>query len=301
MKPIVFIHTNKKQMLGAKVAEYSLKARSLFPDAFDVKIVTLEDTPHLNKREGQEYLRKGKKAVWKNDDLQSFSPLRMLIPQLMSFEGRALVIDPDVFAVGDVIELLNSNMHGKGILCRNIETGYKNNGNPFYASSVMLLDCKKLNHWKWDELIDLMFNFKIDYGDWISLKLEEAKNIGNLEEFWNHFDTLDNDTKLLHNTERSTQPWKTGLPIDYDTTVSDDSLNFSKFLSKMKNIIDLKFCYKRNNKFYLQHPDKNQEVFFINMLKNCLRDGHISFDFLNEQVREKNVRSDIFSLLKELK
>ena len=37
MKPIVFIHTNEKQLLGAKVSEYSLRRNSAKPDEFDVR------------------------------------------------------------------------------------------------------------------------------------------------------------------------------------------------------------------------------------------------------------------------
>ena len=39
--------------------------------------------------------------------------------------------------------------------------------------------------------------------------------IGPLEPGWNDFDHLGPGTKLLHNTRRMTQPWKTGLPVDF--------------------------------------------------------------------------------------
>ena len=48
------------------------------------------------------------------EDLQSFTPLRFMPPQLMGYEGRAIVIDPDVFAVGDVYELLTPRHGGQG-------------------------------------------------------------------------------------------------------------------------------------------------------------------------------------------
>ena len=48
----------------------------------------------------------GVKRNWRNDDLQSFTPLRFMPPELMGYQGRAVVVDPDVFAVGDVFELL---------------------------------------------------------------------------------------------------------------------------------------------------------------------------------------------------
>ncbi len=297
VKPVVFIHTNDKQYIGAKVAEYSLKANSRNPDGFDVRIVRLEETPHLLKREGQSYLRKGRNAIWHNDDLQSFSPLRMMIPQLMNYRGRALVIDPDVFAVADVSELLKIDMDGKSIFCRNIANGYKGNGNGFYATSVMLLDCEKLKHWHWDDQIDQMFNHKLDYGDWISLRLDNKDTIGLLDEEWNHFDILNEKTKLLHNTERSTQPWKTGLPVDYDTNWSSKS-SINNFL---RIILDkLKIVRSKSEYYYQKHPDKNQEIFFLKLLKECLRHEIISYELLNSHVKRKNVRSDIFKLLERV-
>ena len=100
MKPTVFIQTNHKQIIGALVAEYSLKRNSKHADAFDVRIMHTKDFPFLWEREGQDYLRDGVTRQWHMDDLQSFTPTRFLPPQLMGYQGRAVVIDPDVFAVG---------------------------------------------------------------------------------------------------------------------------------------------------------------------------------------------------------
>src|SRR5204862_121996 len=41
------------------------------------------------------------------------------------------------------------------------------------------------------------------------------ETIGLFEAAWNDFDRLNANTRLLHNTRRRTQPWKTGLPVDY--------------------------------------------------------------------------------------
>ena len=57
-----------------------------------------------------------------------------------------------------------------------------------------------------------LFEFRRDYKDWINLRHETA---GYFEPEWNDFDRLTPATKMLHNTKRRTQPWKTGLPVDY--------------------------------------------------------------------------------------
>ena len=76
------------------------------------------------------------------DDLQSFTPLRFMPPELMGYEGHAVVVDPDVFAVGDIHELLSRDMQGKAIIGRP-RSGTKG-AEGGIATSVMLLDCAKL-------------------------------------------------------------------------------------------------------------------------------------------------------------
>src|SRR5689334_19077666 len=117
-KPCVFIQTNEKQLVGALVSAYSLKRNSKRPDAFDVEIMHQEDHAFFRRMEGRTYLREGVKRPWHNEDLQSFTPLRFMPPELMGYQGRAIVIDPDVFAVGDVMELMDRDMQGKAIVCR---------------------------------------------------------------------------------------------------------------------------------------------------------------------------------------
>src|SRR3546814_3326785 len=78
----------------------------------------------------------------------------------------------------------------------------------------------KWREWRWEQQIDEMFAGARDDRSWMSLFLEPEDAIGPLEEAWNAFDALGPDTKLLHNTGRLSQPWKTGLPIDFTKTVS---------------------------------------------------------------------------------
>ena len=294
-KPTVFVHTNDQQIVGALVAAFSMKRGSKSADAFDVKLIRLEQTPHLLKRQGQTYLRKGKQAVWHNEDLQSFSPLRMMVPQLMNYHGRAVVTDPDIFAAGDIYELLTMDMGGKAIMCRNINSGYKGNGNSFYASSVMLLDCGKLAHWRWDHDIGDMFAGRLDYGPWIGLTNEDPATIGELGEEWNSFDKLVTETKLLHLTERSTQPWKTGLPVDFDLNTKTSSP--AGIGSLLRSLLGRGKGSSSTSSHYLPHPDRKQEKFFFDLLKEAIEKGEIDEDFIQKRVQAMDVRSDIFDLL----
>jgi len=283
--PVVFIHTNEQQMLGAIASAHSFRRQSRRPERFEVRILHLEQTPHLYRREGQKYLRMGRMATWHNADLQSFSPLRRMVPQLMGFQGRALVTDPDVFSVGgDVLELLESDMHGKAVVCRNLPPE-KGGGAGQWATSVLLLDCAKLASWRWDEQIDAMFAGQLDYKRWIQLADEPQDTIGELPEIWNSFDKLDADTRLLHMTERLTQPWKTGLPIDFNMNFQGPTGRARRWLREHGWLPAKRFQ---------PHPDPRQEAFFFSLVKECLASGQVSEDFVRRAVAAHDVRPDVF-------
>ena len=141
MRPTVFIHSNHRQRLGALVSAHSLARNSDHADAFDVKIIWLEDHPFFDRYEGRNYLRGGDWRPWRNDDLQSFTPLRFMPPQLMGYEGQAVIMDPDIFAAGDIYDLLTRDMEGHAVSTR-LRTGAKSR-EECRATSVMLLDCAR--------------------------------------------------------------------------------------------------------------------------------------------------------------
>jgi hypothetical protein len=136
MKPTVFIHTNHRQYLGALVSAHSLRRNSRHADEFDVRIIQHKDYPFFARHEGESFLRDGVTREWHNEDLQSFTPLRFMPPELMGYQGRALVIDPDIFAVGDVWELLARDMQGKAIMCRTRPSAVKRFVGGRWASSM---------------------------------------------------------------------------------------------------------------------------------------------------------------------
>jgi len=296
MKPTVFIHTNHKQWVGALVGQHALKRNSQNADKFDVKIIAHRDHAFFQAREGQPFLRDGGTRVWRNEDLQSFTPLRFMPPELMGYEGRAIVIDPDVFAVGDIWELLTRDMGNKAIMCRP-RSGTKG-FTGCLASSVMLLDCAKLTHWKCEEQFGELFEFKRDYMDWICLKCEPKETIGFFENKWNDFDNLTPETKVLHNTKRQTQPWKAGLPVDYTAA--------SKKFKALKPWTWFRPFQKGGSlgpdlpKVYSHHPDPNQEAFFFGLVRECLENGTISEELLRDEMQKNHIRHDAFEVIERL-
>ncbi len=293
MKPTVFIHTNHKQMLGALVSRYSLRKHSAHSDQFDVQFIEVQNYPCMLEREGQLYRRDGEMRPWINDDLQSFTPLRFTPPQLMHYEGRAVIMDPDIFAIGDIWELLQRDMAGAAIVCRP-KSGRKGRKGAF-ASSVMLLDCAKLKHWQFEHDFGEMFKpVKRDYMDWVSLKLEDTATIGLFENQWNDFDNLTDDTKLLHNTKRNTQPWKTGLKIDYRPADTFQLFPPRHWLRRGRRALfgDYKFAGT-----YDAHPDPRQEAFFFGLVHEALEDGEFTEALLRDEIAQGHLRPDALELI----
>lgn len=288
----VFIQTNHKQYLGALVAEYSLKRNSKHADKFDVRIMELKNYPFFQAKEGQIYLRDNTHREWLNNDLQSFTLTRFMPPELMGFKGRAVVIDPDVFAVGDVWDLLSRDMEGKAIMVRPRSGRKKALG--CLATSVMLLDCEKLTHWNVEKLFNAMFEDKLDYMDWICLRNEPRETVGLFENEWNDFDKLTPETKMLHTTKRKTQPWKTGLPVDFRPPERFRLFPPSGWIMYARRKLFGEYAFMGR---YKQNPDIKQEQFFFGLVKEMLEKGIIDDNMVRDQMVQNHVRHDAFEVL----
>ncbi len=278
MKYTVFIQANDRQLMGARISAYSYKRASRTPERFDVRIMRIEDFRRL-MQPGQSLLRGGHIREWDPDDLQSFSPLRFAPPSLMGFEGRAVVTDPDCFGVGDVAELFERDMDSKAVMA--VPRPGHNHQPDYIATSVMLLDCAKLRHWDFERELDDLFAHRFDYVDWIELKREDRSTIGFLEPEWNSFDLLNSETKILHTTKRRTQPWKTGLPVDY-TLRESGPLDFLRRLARRR---------------YQQHPDRKQEAYVYSLLAEMVDMGMVGRDELKAEMAANHIRHDSLELV----
>jgi hypothetical protein len=280
----IYVHTNAKQMVGAIVSMHSLKRNSAAPDTFNVEILNKEHFGFFKDFEGRKFLRGGKWRKWDNDDLQSFTPTRFMPPELSGYQGRAIVIDPDVFAVGDVSRLFMRDMEGAAVMAKP-RPGHKDT-NDYIASSVMLLDCTKLEHWRVEEQFASMFEGKLDYDDWIVLRHEPKGSVKFLEPFWNDFDHFGPQTQLLHNTKRNTQPWKTGLPIDYT--------NRLPVILRWMPVSGFRLRGK-----YKAHPDHLQEELFFSLARECVDQRKLDPSFLREEMKRNHVRHDAAQLMEK--
>ena len=292
----VYIQANHKQYIGALVSQYSLRRNSAHNDAFDIRIMHYDDFPVFKAHEGQKYLRDGEWREWVRDDLQSFTPTRFAPPQLMGFEGRALVIDPDVFALADVWDLFSRDMGGKAVMCRP-KSGSKGKRGA-WATSVMLLDNANLTHWEFDKQFAAMFDGTRDYMPWISLLYEDPDTIGKLEPEWNDFDHLDANTRMVHNTQRKTQPWKTGLPVDYRAADSFRLFPPRHWFRRARRALFGDYGLAGR---YKAHPDPAQEAFFFGLVRECVEKGVISEDTLRAEMQKNHLRHDAFEVMDRVK
>jgi hypothetical protein len=265
-----------------------LAAQFAHRERFAVEILSTADYPWFADYEGRSYSFGGSSRIWRNDDLQSFTPLRFAPPEIMGYEGRALVIDPDVFAVGDVAELLDRDMQGKAILCRRRPAKKHRAG--YLATSVMLLDCAKLRHWSVERDFAEMFDGRRDYKKWIQLELEPPDTIGLFEPEWNDFDRLTPQTKLLHTTKRRTQPWKTGLPVDFRVNAPLFGIVPQSLIRSLRGLVS-------SADVYAPHPDPNVERFFFTLLRECLEAGKIGEGRLRDEIARGHIRADAFAVM----
>jgi hypothetical protein len=282
MQRKIFIQTNNKQLLGAKLAKYAIERfYKNGGDAIPVLIINSDETDDFKNFEGTTYrFRGGEERTYHQKDLQSFTLTRLLPPERMNFEGMALVIDPDIFALSDIRPIFDILKEPNTILaCKKKDA---------WDTSVMVLNCQKLPHWNSEIIFGRLKRKEVDYNTLMTLK--EERSVQELSRDWNNLDLLTPTTKFLHTTDRLTQPWRTGLKIDF-------TRNKAK---KILGIIPREPILKLLGKYpshYQQHPDKNIEKFFFTLATEALKAGAFTKDEVASAIAESNIRKDFFEIL----
>lgn len=296
-KNTIVIHTNEHEHLAALVAQYSHTRLDPHSQSYTVRLLTTAEFKNLERFDGRTFVRQGRESGWYLNAPQGFLPLRMAVPQLMDFQGKALLTDPDVFAVQSAATLfeLDFSLH-------DIYTGYLSSGTG-RSTSVMVLNCEALSHWHFEQQMESMFQKHFDGYAWITLELENQSRIGELDAAWNSLDQLGPDTRMVHMTNQRTQPWKTGLR--YDQRKMGNHLQGRRLLSTLHksrgyvrgSIEYVLLAYSSDR--YLPHPDPNQEKFFFALLKEAVQTGAIESREVQKAVRRGFVRKDIFRCISD--
>jgi hypothetical protein len=277
----VFIFTDTQQRIGATVAKFALEKHRRDPAAFAVEIIEVERYPLFRAFVGKEYIfgRDRSRRTYSLGDLQSFTLTRFMPPELMHYQGRAIGIDPDIFALADVSELFTLDLKGHAIAACTKKDAWD--------SSVMLMDCAKLAHWDIASILDGLAAGKTVY---MRLMTLEGEQVIEIPRTWNSLDALSADTKMLHTTTRLTQPWKTGLPIDFTRNA----------MPKYFGLIPREPIHKLFGTYdthYQPHPDKNIERFFFDLLTEAIGAGAVTADELDSAIAAGDIRRDAHAML----
>ncbi len=271
-----FIQANDKQLLGAKLAKYAIERNLKDKGSIAVEIINVDREPLFKAFAGKTYLRRGRVITYDPKDLQSFTLSRFLPPDRMGYEGMAIVIDPDIFTRVDLHALFDLGTDGKAIAaCRKKDA---------WDSSVMLLDCARLKHWNVAAWLEKLARHELDYDEIMTLKLDRD-DVKEIPRVWNSLDVLNEDTKLLHTTDRLTQPWKTGLPIDF----------MRNSLPKILGLIPREPIHRLLGKYpmtYQKHPDSKIDDFFFALVRDAFREGAITRSEIEEEIRLGHLRPD---------
>jgi lipopolysaccharide biosynthesis glycosyltransferase len=191
----VFIGTEASQYIPQKVLEYSIQAHT-------DQQVECQPIKQTIKRVGG----------------TNFGFVRFQIPSLCNFTGRAIYLDADQLVISDIADLYNVLEHSDhSIALVDSPKGYfgKRRVPKHLHTSVMVLDCSKLQHWDGDTMFHNVVPNKskkragqIHYRDFMNLVWEDRDSIKALDPGWNHFNIINPDTKLVHFSHVNSQPWK---------------------------------------------------------------------------------------------
>ena len=286
----VFIHTNNKQLFGAYISKYSILKNNIDLKSNDIEIINVDSNNFFESKNDRTIIRGGKKFIWKKNDLQSFTLLRFFPPSLMNYDGFSMVIDPDIFSANNFTKLYNQ-------FDKNIPIMAKINNEKNISTSLMIFNNKLCEKLQLIDKVNEVLNGKMDYNELMNLNFIENNDFQPLTEKWNSYDNLEDDTIFLHTTKRITQPWKTGLKVDFHQ-------DYPRFKYKIIPYILIKYAKdiitgNKNPPFtkYLDHPNDKIQKFFFQLVSSALKDGFIDKKFIDYNIKNLFVRKDIYNKL----
>lgn len=196
----VFVGSDRTQDLAVKVLEYSIHrhtdAKVVVRSMTDVRLPEPDDP------------RQGSRTL--------FSFTRFAIPRLCAYQGQAIYMDADMQVFTDIRGLANIPFGGKRVVVQEeLPEEYQPTEGQLGAparrkkqSSVMLLDCERLN-WVPEDIIARLGK-EYTYEDLLyHLCILEEVDIGYSVPFkWNSLETyVPGETCLIHFTDMLVQPW----------------------------------------------------------------------------------------------
>ena len=200
----VFIGSGEQSVLERKVLIYSLRKHS----KRDLAIHVFNGTHNAIERENEPPSLAPLSLQLKYRNMTEFSLYRYLIPQLCSFQGKAIYLDSDMVCFSDIAQLFDAPMANSDFLAKKIESA---GGEKTWESSVMLIDCARCR-FDLDQIFAEIDAQAYTYREFSRLGKGflalHPYRIGEIDPNWNVLDYCDSSTKLIHYTDLFTQPWK---------------------------------------------------------------------------------------------
>jgi hypothetical protein len=201
----VFISSGEASLLERKVLMYSLRRNS----KRDLDIRVFNGTHNTIEREGHPPEPAPMSLKVKYQNVTEFSNYRFLVPEVCGHQGRAISMDSDVIALGDIGELFDAEMGDSDFLAR--PAAYGDRIDEHWGLSVMLLDCAR-TRWPVSRYFDEIEAGLYSYTDLHQMSprflVRHPFKIGRIASRWNEFDRRNEDTRLIHYTNLYSQPWK---------------------------------------------------------------------------------------------
>jgi lipopolysaccharide biosynthesis glycosyltransferase len=208
----IFIGSGEQSLLERKVLIYSLHKHS----NRELDISVFNGTHNAVEKEGQAPVLAPLPLPLKYRNQSEFSLYRYLIPELCSYQGCAIYLDSDTICLADIGSLFDLSMSECDFLAKREYA--EHDGEKMWGLSVMLIDCGR-SRFPLAEIFNEIDQGLYSYTEFSQMgrkfQTRHAYKIGELDPSWNSFDRADDDTKLIHYTNLSTQPWKySGHPYE---------------------------------------------------------------------------------------
>lgn len=130
-------------------------------------------------------------------NVTGFSLVRLAVPELCGFSGRAVYMDSDMVVLADVAELFALPFGAAAVL------------RPPNQAAVVVYDCARLRHWTAAAAAANVGSGRWDYACAIELA-HDAAVARSVPARWNRCDERPADTALVHFTTLARQPWREG-------------------------------------------------------------------------------------------
>jgi Glycosyl transferase family 8 len=216
----IFIGSSPNNIIEEKVFRYTLQKYTFSPIEIHIIDGKAGSVKNINSGETKKLPTH---LIHRIKGATAFSLARWAIPQWCGYQGKAIYCDSDQIALRDISGLWNYDLCGNPLAAVSTKKAtcfkhyrdnflkfYLNSDDDFYLASVMLFDCEKAC-WSFESLIDLLDEGKFSLSDLMYLgkgfRSYLKSNIGELPNEWNHLDVANADSKIVHFTDLTSQPW----------------------------------------------------------------------------------------------